>query len=58
MFIARVRPVLVNGAAGALFGTRADPVSVLGFTVVDGCIAALNLIVNPAKLRHLRVEAR
>lgn len=57
-FIANARPVLVNGAAGALFGTRADPISVLGFTVVDGRIAALNLIVNPAKLRHLRVEPR
>jgi hypothetical protein len=41
-----------------LFGTRSDPISVLGFTVVDGLIAALNLIVNPAKLRHLKVEAR
>jgi RNA polymerase sigma factor (sigma-70 family) len=52
-FVSLATPVLVNGAAGALFGTRQDPVSVLGFTVVDGRIAALNLVVNPAKLRHL-----
>jgi RNA polymerase sigma-70 factor (ECF subfamily) len=57
-FIGAAKPVLVNGAVGALFGTRSDPISVLGFTVVDGLIAALNLIVNPAKLRHLKVEAR
>src|SRR5204862_18322 len=49
--------LLVNGAAGALFGTRQEPVSVLGFTVVDGRIAALDLIVNPAKLRRLRLES-
>jgi RNA polymerase sigma-70 factor (ECF subfamily) len=52
-FIALASPVLVNGAAGALFGTRQEPLSVLAFTVVDGRIAALNLVVNPNKLRHL-----
>jgi RNA polymerase sigma-70 factor (ECF subfamily) len=52
-FIGLATPVLVNGAAGALFGSRTDPLSVVGFTVVDGKIAALNLIVNPAKLAHL-----
>jgi RNA polymerase sigma-70 factor (ECF subfamily) len=55
-YIASANPVLVNGAAGALFGTRQEPISVLGFTVVDGRITALDLIVNPAKLRHLRLE--
>ena len=53
MFISLASPVLVNGAAGALFGTRQDPVSVVGFTVVDGRIAAVNVVVNPDKLRHL-----
>jgi RNA polymerase sigma-70 factor (ECF subfamily) len=52
-FIDGARPVLVNGAPGLIFGTREAPVSVLGFTVVDGRIAALDLIVDPAKLRHL-----
>ena len=55
-FIARVRPAVVNGSAGALFGTREKPVSVLDFTVVGGRIAALNLIVNPAKLKHLALR--
>lgn len=53
-FIAFAHPVLVNGCAGALFGTRDKPISVLGFTVVNGRIAALDLIVDPAKLRRLR----
>jgi RNA polymerase sigma-70 factor (ECF subfamily) len=52
-FISLVSPVLVNGAAGALFGTRQDPVSVVAFTVVEDRIAAINLVVNPTKLAHL-----
>jgi hypothetical protein len=33
-----------------------EPISVLGFTVVDGRIAALDLIADPAKLRHLSID--
>ncbi len=46
-------PVLVNGATGLLFGTRDNPVAVLGFTIVRGRIAALDLMKDPAKLRRL-----
>ena len=52
-FIAHARPVLVNGAPGLLFGTMEDTISVLGFTVAGGRIAELDLIADPAKLRHL-----
>lgn len=52
-FVAFAQPVLMNGSAGLLFGTREEPISVLGFTVVDGRIAALDLIVDPTKLSHL-----
>lgn len=55
-FIAFAKPVLVNGSAGAMFGSMDEPISVLGFTVVDGRIAALDLIVDPAKLRHLSID--
>jgi len=48
--------VLVNGEAGALFGTHDDPVAVIGFTIVGGRIAELNLIADPGKLRHLMIE--
>ena len=50
------RPVLVNGEAGALFGTHDDPIAVIGFTIVRGRIAELNLVADPAKLRHLTIE--
>jgi RNA polymerase sigma-70 factor (ECF subfamily) len=56
-FISLARPVWVNGAAGALFGTRDDPLSVLSFTVAGGRIAELGMVSDPAKLRHLAVEA-
>jgi DNA-directed RNA polymerase specialized sigma24 family protein len=56
-FIEYANPVLVNGCAGAMFGRKDHPISVLGFTVVDGRIAALDLIVDPAKLRHLSIES-
>jgi len=51
-FIAHARPVLVNGAPGLLFGTLEDTISVLGFTVAGGLIVELDLIADPAKLRH------
>jgi RNA polymerase sigma-70 factor (ECF subfamily) len=50
------RPVLVNGEAGALFGTHSDPVAVIGFTIAGGRIAELNLVADPGKLRHLTIE--
>src|SRR5580700_8458574 len=55
-FVHLAQPVLVNGEAGALFGTRKDPVAVIGFTIVGGRIAALNLIADQDKLRHLTIQ--
>ena len=46
----------MNGEAGALFGTHDDPVAVIGFTIVGGRIAELNLVADPAKLHHLTIE--
>ena len=54
-FSSLATPVLVNGVAGWLIGTRDNPIAVLGFTVVRGRIAALDLMKDPAKLRRLRV---
>ena len=57
-FISFANPVLVNGSAGALFvGSWDEPISVLGFTVVIGRIAALDMIVDAAKLRHFSIES-
>ncbi len=50
-------PVLVNGVAGWLIGTRDNPIAVLGFTIVRGRVAALDLTKDPAKLRRLRIES-
>jgi RNA polymerase sigma-70 factor, ECF subfamily len=55
-FVHLAQPVLVNGEAGALFGTRDEPVAVIGFTITGGRIAALNLIADQAKLRHLTIQ--
>jgi RNA polymerase sigma-70 factor (ECF subfamily) len=55
-FIHRTRPVLVNGTVGAMVGSRERPISVVGFTIVNGRIVALDLIFDPAKLRHLALR--
>jgi RNA polymerase sigma-70 factor (ECF subfamily) len=49
------RPVLVNGAAGALVGSAERPFAVAGFTVVGGRIAAIDLVLDQRKLAHLAI---
>jgi RNA polymerase sigma-70 factor (ECF subfamily) len=44
------RPVLVNGAAGAVVGPLDRPFAVVGFTVSGGRIVEIDLITNPSKL--------
>jgi RNA polymerase sigma-70 factor (ECF subfamily) len=55
-FISFARPILVNGAAGLLFEPGDQALAVLGFTVVNGRIQALDLIIDPAKLGHITPE--
>jgi RNA polymerase sigma factor (sigma-70 family) len=50
---AQVRPVLVNGAAGAVITVRARPVSLMAFTVTGGRIAAIDAITDPRRLSQL-----
>ena len=45
------RPAIVNGTAGALVGPEDAPIAVVGFTVVGGRIAAIDLITDRATLR-------
>jgi RNA polymerase sigma factor (sigma-70 family) len=53
------RPALVNGAAGIVVGPPGRPVAVAGCTVVDGRIAAIDLVLDREKLRRIAVaEAR
>jgi len=47
------QPAIVNGAAGAVVRAPGQPTIVAGFTVVDGRIATIELIADPAKLGGL-----
>jgi RNA polymerase sigma-70 factor, ECF subfamily len=47
------RPALVNGAAGIVVGAPGRPAAVVGMTVSGGRIAAIDLIVDRAKLEAL-----
>ena len=54
-FAPLARPAIVNGAAGLFVGPAERPAAVVGFTVADGRIAAIDLIVDREKLgRALR----
>jgi hypothetical protein len=47
----RGRAVLVNGPPGMVsWGEDGTPVSVLAFTVVDGRITGITVVIDPAKL--------
>jgi RNA polymerase sigma factor (sigma-70 family) len=52
-FAPHATPAIVNGQAGAVFAPDGHPVGVIGFTVVDGLIVAIDLIADPDKLRRL-----
>jgi RNA polymerase sigma factor (sigma-70 family) len=47
------RPALVNGAAGFVVASGDRPVAVAGFTVADGKVVEIDLLVDPARLRQL-----
>ncbi|MED7926717.1 sigma-70 family RNA polymerase sigma factor [Nonomuraea sp. LP-02] len=54
--VARQRPVLVNGVPGHM-SWRADgtPLSVIAFTVDDGRITGIHIVVDPAKLAAIHL---
>jgi RNA polymerase sigma-70 factor, ECF subfamily len=47
------RPALVNGVAGAVIGRPGRPFAVVGFTVANDRITALDFLVDPAKLARV-----
>jgi RNA polymerase sigma-70 factor (ECF subfamily) len=49
-------PVLVNGSAGILVAPGGRPFSVMAFSVVDGRIAELYVLTDPARLRDLNLD--
>jgi len=50
------RPAIVNGGAGVIVMPGKRPFAVVGFTVVGGRIAEIDVIANPAKLRTVEVH--
>ena len=48
-----VHPALVNGAAGAVITVDGKPVSVIGFSVVDDNIVAIDALVDPERIASL-----
>lgn len=50
---AELRPVLVNGSAGALVTMDGQPLTVMSFTVADGKIAQIDAIADPGRVRRL-----
>jgi RNA polymerase sigma-70 factor, ECF subfamily len=46
-------PALVNGAVGAVSWRDGRPFSVLGFTVTDGRIAAIDILADPDRIARL-----
>jgi len=49
----RLRPALVNGAAGVVAFRRERPVTVMGFIVADGKIVEIDAIADPARVRRI-----
>ena len=48
-----VRPALVNGAAGAIVAPPGRVFSVMAFTVTDGKIAQIDVLLDPERLEQL-----
>jgi RNA polymerase sigma-70 factor, ECF subfamily len=55
-FAPQARPALVNGTAGLIVGPQRTPFAVVGFTIAQGRIAAIDLITDPDKLRGLGID--
>jgi RNA polymerase sigma factor (sigma-70 family) len=50
------RPAVVNGRPGAFVALPDRVVSLVAFTIVGGRVTEMDLLVDPAKLRHVRVQ--
>jgi RNA polymerase sigma-70 factor (ECF subfamily) len=47
------QPALVNGAAGTVVASDDRRYAVLGFTVADGKIVAIDILADPERLEQL-----
>ncbi|MFD8289583.1 sigma-70 family RNA polymerase sigma factor [Streptomyces lavendulae] len=56
--IARQRPVLVNGIPGHMsWGPDGRPLSAIAFTIAEGRITGIHIVVDPAKLASVHLPA-
>jgi RNA polymerase sigma factor (sigma-70 family) len=54
--VVRLHPALVNGAAGVIVTLRGRPVTVMGFTVADGMIVAIDAIADPDRVSRIAAD--
>ena len=47
------RRALINGAAGVVVSTAGKPISIMGFTVTDGMVVAIDVIADPERLEQI-----
>jgi RNA polymerase sigma factor (sigma-70 family) len=52
-----VHPATVNGAAGAVIVVARQPVSIMGFVVTCGRIAAIDVLADPSRIARLDLSA-
>jgi RNA polymerase sigma factor (sigma-70 family) len=52
-----ITPVLINGAPGIISSRDRQPFSVIGFTVTDGKITEIDILMDPERLRQLDLSA-
>jgi ketosteroid isomerase-like protein len=53
---AELRRALVNGAAGVVVYAEGRPFTVMGFTVVDGTIRAIETLADPERIERLGLD--
>jgi RNA polymerase sigma-70 factor (ECF subfamily) len=51
-----LRPALTNGAAGVVVTVRGRPFVVMGFTVTEGKIVAIDVIADPERVRKTSAD--
>jgi RNA polymerase sigma-70 factor (ECF subfamily) len=56
--VAHLHPALVNGAAGVIVSVRGRPMTVIGFTIVNGRIAEIDAIADPERVRTITAAVR
>jgi RNA polymerase sigma-70 factor, ECF subfamily len=52
-----IRPVLINGTPGIISSRDGQPFSVIGFTVTDGKITDIDILMDPDRLQQLDLSA-